>query len=130
MKDDQRVSTKGGDSLGHNPFGGLEVGAFWRGEPPAPKAEAGKTPKPVKTTARRVDVRREKSGRGGKTVTVIAGLGYLGAAEREQLARELRRSLGVGGAVKGGSIELQGDQRDALETLLPARGLRPVRTGG
>jgi translation initiation factor 1 len=63
----------------------------------------------------------EKKGRGGKAVTVIAGLprneGFLKA-----LAAELKRGCGTGGTVAAGTVEIQGDQRQRVRALLAAKG--------
>jgi len=60
----------------------------------------------------------EKKGRGGKIVTVIAGLPHNAAFLRE-LCQELKRACGTGGAVSDDTIELQGDLRDRVrESLL------------
>lgn len=65
-------------------------------------------------------LRLEKTGRGGKTVTVIDGLprnaGFL-----KELGHELKRACGTGGAVLDGAIELQGDLRDRVRDLLTRR---------
>lgn len=66
-------------------------------------------------------LRIEKSGRGGKTVTVVDGLPR-NAAFVAELASELKRACGVGGAAREGALELQGDQRERLRALLAARG--------
>ena len=52
-------------------------------------------------------LRMEKGGRGGKTVTVVDGLPKNDAFLKE-LCGELKRACGTGGAVKDGTIELQG----------------------
>jgi translation initiation factor 1 len=78
----------------------------------------------------RVDIRREKAGRGGKTVTVVSGFVGIGLAEKEQLARHLRKACGTGGTVKEGRIEIQGDQRETVARLLVEAGFRPVFAGG
>ena len=65
--------------------------------------------------------RMEKKGRGGKSVTVIEGLPR-NEAFLEGLAKELKKACGTGGAVREGAIELQGDCRERLRTLLEARG--------
>jgi translation initiation factor 1 len=62
-------------------------------------------------------MRIEKQGRGGKTVTVIDGFTRR-AEELEDLVRELKRSCGTGGTVRGGRIEVQGDARERVRVLL------------
>ena len=64
-----------------------------------------------------VKLRMEKKGRGGKTVTVLAGL----PAQRRLstgLCSELKRVCGTGGAVSDDTIELQGDLRDRVREHL------------
>jgi len=73
---------------------------------------------PDRVTAK---LRLESKGRGGKSVTVVDGLPR-NAAFLEELLRSLKRSLGTGGTVRGGALELQGDRRDALRGLLAERG--------
>lgn len=67
-------------------------------------------------------LRYETKGRGGKGVTVIADLGF-DEDRLKELARTLKTRLSVGGAIKDGSIELQGDQRSACARLLRDLGL-------
>ena len=74
-------------------------------------------------------VRREKKGRKGKTVTTISGL-PLGDGELRELAKELKRKCGSGGAVKDGVIEIQGDHCEALMEELRARDIQAKRAGG
>ena len=66
-------------------------------------------------------LRLEKSGRGGKEVTVIDGLPRNEALLAE-LARELKRALGTGGAVRESTVEIQGDRREAVRAKLLAKG--------
>jgi translation initiation factor 1 len=90
--------------------------------PPPDDAAAAPTP-PGRQTAR---LRVEKRPR-GKVVTCIRGLDP--AAERlEDLSRTLKARCGTGGTVKDGTIELQGDHREAIETTLVALGYK-VRNG-
>lgn len=77
----------------------------------------------------RVTVQRQSKGRGGKTVTVIRGL-PLATADLKALASDLKKSCGVGGAVKGDTIEIQGEQRAVLQKALEKRGYRVVVAGG
>ena len=55
-------------------------------------------------------VSRETNGRGGKEVTVIYGL-PVPPAELKAISKTLKQKCGVGGAIKGEQIEIQGDQR-------------------
>jgi len=76
-----------------------------------------------------VRVRRETQGRGGKTVTTVAGVG-LPEAELRELAGELKRRCGTGGSVKDYVIELQGDHRAAIVAELEKRGFTVKLAGG
>jgi translation initiation factor 1 (eIF-1/SUI1) len=53
-----------------------------------------------------------------------------GGFDLDAFARDLKRRLGTGGAVKGFTIELQGDHRDALEIALREHGFKSKRAGG
>jgi translation initiation factor 1 len=66
-------------------------------------------------------LRMEKKGRGGKTVTVVYDL-PANAAFLKELAGELKRACGVGGAVADNTVELQGDLRDRVRELLVKKG--------
>jgi translation initiation factor 1 len=76
-----------------------------------------------------VRVGRSSRGRGGKTVTLVTGV-QLEPDALARLARDLKRTCGTGGALKGGTIEIQGDQRDAVQAALEQRGFTVKRTGG
>jgi translation initiation factor 1 len=77
----------------------------------------------------RVKVRRETSGRRGKAVTTVAGVPVDDAGLRD-LAGRLKKRCGVGGSVKDGVIELQGDHRDVVVDVLRASGYDVVLAGG
>jgi translation initiation factor 1 len=117
----------------NNPFGALRDGAA----PPAREAPAGgvslpdkRKPAAERAAAReaapapaiargkskigRAVIRMERSGRGGKEVTIIELLA-LGPAEREKLLKALKSALGCGGTIEGDALVLQGDQRNRLE---------------
>lgn len=76
-----------------------------------------------------VRVRRETKGRGGKTVTVITGV-PLNDENLKNLAGDLKRRCGTGGAHKDGVIEMQGDHRDLLVAELKSRGYTVKLAGG
>lgn len=80
-------------------------------------AERSSAPVPDRPVAR---LRVEKAGRGGKTVTVVSGLPR-NAAFLKDLAQDLKRACGTGGAVREDGVELQGDLRDRVRALLAAR---------
>ena len=63
----------------------------------------------------------EKTGRGGKTVTVVFGLPH-NAAFLKELSQELKRACGTGGAVLEDGVELQGDLRDRVREVLLGKG--------
>jgi translation initiation factor 1 len=77
----------------------------------------------------RVKVRRETSGRRGKAVTTVAGV-PLDDDGLRALAGRLKKRCGVGGSVKDGVIELQGDHRDVVLEVLCADGYDAVLAGG
>ena len=77
----------------------------------------------------RVRVRRETKGRRGKGATTVSGI-PVGDAELGELAGRLKKRCGVGGSVKDGVIELQGDHRDVVVELLRAEGYDVVLAGG
>jgi translation initiation factor 1 len=74
-----------------------------------------------------VRVFREKGGRGGKVVTVVRGLS---ARELASVASDLKRLCGAGGAVKEGTVEIQGDHREKIAGRLEAQGRRVKLAGG
>ena len=76
-----------------------------------------------------IRVGRESKGRRGKTVTVVTGL-PLAADELDDLARDLKKRCGTGGTVRGATVEIQGDQRDAVVAELERRGFTVRRAGG
>jgi translation initiation factor 1 len=79
---------------------------------------AGNEPVPARLVFK---LRIEKTGRGGKTVTVIDGLPH-NAPFAAELAQELKRGCGTGGALRDGALELQGDLRDRVRELLTRKG--------
>jgi translation initiation factor 1 len=85
--------------------------------------------KPAHAGPPRIRVARETAGRGGKGVTVVTGLPVSGEA-LEQLAGQLKRSCGAGGAVRDGRIEIQGEQRDRVVAELMKLGYDAKRAGG
>jgi translation initiation factor 1 len=134
MSTHNKISTAGGDELRQNPFAALSG----TGLPSAPASSSGspvpgtptKETPPTSKSRGRVDILREKAGRGGKTVTVATHFVGIGLPEKEQLAKKMQKACGVGGTVKDGRIEIQGDKREEVARILREAGFTPVFAGG
>lgn len=88
-----------------------------------------RTAKPAPAGDGIVRIQRQTGGRGGKTVTVITGV-PLAEPELKALAKTLKQRCGTGGAVKEGTIEIQGDHRTLLQQELSQRGWTVKLSGG
>ena len=117
----------------HNPFAALA--GLRKNLPDATDGVASGSPPPQSASPQaseqrasipRAVVRIERTGRSGKAVTVID---HLGVKDLEPWLKALKSSLGCGGAIEGDRIVLQGDQRERLKTILPARGVKKVVLG-
>jgi translation initiation factor 1 len=75
-------------------------------------------PVPARIVAK---LRVEKSGRSGKTVTVVYDLPR-NQAFLKDVAGKLKRACGTGGSVVDNTVELQGDVRERLRQLLAKKG--------
>jgi len=80
------------------------------------------------TFADKVVVRRERSGRGGKTVTIVQGVILEGEA-LGALVRDLRKGLGTSGHVENGEIVLGGDLSERVVAWLERAGANRVIAG-
>ena len=79
----------------------------------------------------RLEIRREKSGRGGKTVTTITGFpSTISQPQKNQLLKRIKKSIGTGGCWNEGVMELQGDRRNQIFEWLHTIGYKPVFAGG
>lgn len=76
-----------------------------------------------------IRILRQTSGRKGKGVCLITGID-LDDAALEKLAAELKKKCGCGGSVKEGIIEIQGDKRELLKSLLESKGYTVKLAGG
>lgn len=96
---------------------------------PARNARASGRPAPPVPDDGFVRIRREKSGRGGKTVTTITGV-RAGERELDDLLKTLKQLCGAGGTREGATLEIQGDHRDRIHEKLVALGHRVKLAGG
>lgn len=76
-----------------------------------------------------VRIRRETSGRKGKGVTTLTGIAKP-EKELKDLLKQMKKVCGTGGSVKEGVLEIQGDHREALKTLLEKLGFTVKLAGG
>ena len=90
---------------------------------PAARQEKQDSAKVGKQTAY---LRLERKGRGGKAVTVVAGL----KGNLKSLQKELQKHCGTGGSLKNGQIELQGDHRKKAADFLLQKGFKSKMSGG
>ena len=98
---------------------------------PAQSVPAKTSQRGQKNTNRgRVDIVRQTAHRGGKAVTVAKNFVGIGLAEKQDLAKRMQKACGVGGTVKDGCIEIQGDKREEMQRILTEAGFRPVFAGG
>ena len=74
-------------------------------------------------------VRRETKGRKGKGVITITGLG-LDIKALKELAKKLKKICGTGGTVVDEAIEIQGNKRDIIKTVLEKEGFKVKFIGG
>jgi translation initiation factor 1 len=103
--------------LAYREFGDSNESAFERGVPELP---------PNRQDLR---VQAVRSGRAGKTVTVITGF----QATPETLAKllkQLKNRCGTGGTLKENSIEIQGDHRPKILQILTEAGYKAKISGG
>src|SRR6478735_9114670 len=82
------------------------------------------------TNRGRVDIVRQTAHRGGKGVTVAKNFTGISLAEKQELAKKMQKACGVGGSVKDGCIEIQGDKREEIKRILTEAGFKPVFAGG
>ncbi len=82
------------------------------------------------TNRGRVDIVRQTAHRGGKGVTVAKNFVGIGLPEKQALAKLMQKACGVGGTVKDGCIEIQGDKREEMKRILTEAGFKPVFAGG
>ena len=130
MTKKRKIRTVGGDALGANPFAALDRSGLPEGEMKSPVILPEQ--KSVKKNSKgRVEVRREKAGRGGKTVTTLKGFpSHIPLNTLEAMTFELKKTCACGGTLKGRVVELQGDVCDRICAELKLRGYQAVRAGG
>jgi translation initiation factor 1 len=93
---------------------------------PSPKGRGESSLPPKQQTAY---LHRDSKGRGGKGVTLIKNL-VLSEEEMSTLAKRIKQACGVGGTVKDGAIEIQGNDRERIAEVLVKLGYKIKMAGG
>ena len=121
-----KVETSGGEDLFQQAFAELPLSGD--GLPDGPgevaKKDGEKKAKASGKSSKRFVLRREKKGRGGKTVTVLEARDHSFLPELDQLVLLLKKKLGKGGQREGRQIVLQGEPDDRLPQILEEQGFR------
>jgi len=119
--------------LTHNPFASLAGQADLEGMPRAEVADdrpasppAASEDKRAPSFDRKLVVRRETKGRGGKTVTRIQGLPE---GHRDELATRMKKALGCGASRDGDDVLLHGSVVERAVEWLRAAGAKRVVAG-
>jgi translation initiation factor 1 len=118
------------EEFSNNPFANLSSANLPSGDEASTSGSGRQTHEKPRKNRGRVDIIRQKAGRGGKTVTVVKGFVGIGLPEKESLARAMQKACGAGGTVKDGQIEIQGDKREEVARILTEANFRPVFAGG
>ena len=71
-------------------------------------------------------IKIDRKGRGGKTVSIITNL----SGDIKSLQKELQKKCASGGALKNGSLEIQGDHLKKIRTILEEKGCIVKQVGG
>ncbi|MFM6404615.1 MAG: translation initiation factor, partial [Microcystis sp.] len=70
-----------------------------------------------------------RSGRAGKTVTIVTGF-QCHTETLTKLLKQLKTACGTGGTVKENTIEIQGDNRQKILQILIESGYKAKISGG
>lgn len=119
-----KIQTSGKQEPLNNAFAGAftGLGPLPTGPEPSTPLQPAKAA-PVKKG--RVLLRRETAHRGGKAVVVIYDFDAKVSNEAlEELARTLKKKLGVGGVVHEREVEIQGDKTAAVRSALEEMGYK------
>jgi translation initiation factor 1 len=74
-------------------------------------------------------VQTSRSGRAGKTVTIVTGF-QCQTETLTKLLKQLKTACGTGGTVKENAIEIQGDHRQKILQILIESGYKAKISGG
>jgi translation initiation factor 1 len=128
-REPERAAEPSARELTHNPFtalAGIPSPSPTSISPAAPSAKPAPPAKPAPKFDRKLVIRRELKGRGGKTITRISGLP---PNQRDALLSRLKKKLGCGAVVEGEDVLLLGDLLDRAADWLAEQGAPRIIKG-
>jgi len=130
----KRLPTESEEEFGSNPFGDLKMQGFSMHpskDMERPKQKIDLSIADNLGKGERLEVRREKSGRGGKTVTTVKGFpSRISQDELNRMLKGIKSQIGTGGGWRDDQMEIQGDRRRIVCNWLLEMGFKPVLAGG
>ena len=117
-----------GSDLTSNPFASLEDSGLPSSPVATPAGQNLVENAPKKRG--RVDVIRQRAAGGGGWMTVAKNFKGISESEKKSLKQSIQKRCGVGGSVKAGCIEIQGDKREDVRQVLESAGFQVVFAGG
>lgn len=120
-RDSENKVNSGGNRVVYSEFGtGTNSAALERSPASVPE---------IPPNQQNLKVQATRSGRKGKTVTVISGF-QVKPETLELLVKQLKSQCGAGGTVKENTIEIQGDHRPKVMETLIKLGYKAKISGG
>ena len=126
----KRISTSEGDELTQSPFEELELNGLPSGPEGSVNCDLPSKREKKNRDRGRVDIIRQTAHRGGKSVMVITNFPPIELLEKKELAKKMQKACSVGGTVKDGNIEIQGENREEVKRILLKAGFKPIFAGG
>jgi translation initiation factor 1 len=118
MASSKRNSSDGNDRIAYSEFGNHDnPEAFKRAVPDLPPNQQN------------LRVEASRSGRKGKTVTIIRGF-QASPETLSDLLKKLKTQCGAGGTIKENEIEIQGDHKQKIVQFLVQLGYKAKASGG
>lgn len=114
------------DEVRNNPFAALAPKGADESKKSTPKKSAPKKSAPSNPFAGKLVLRREKKGRGGKTVTRVSGVAH---DALEDVAKQMKKGLGCGALVEDEDIVLLGSLVDRAADWLEKEGATKIVRG-
>ncbi len=70
------------------------------------------------TQSKKLNIRKQKKGKKGKTVTIISGFRSQNISQIGELLKKLKVYCGTGGSLNENEIQLQGDMQEKVKFFL------------